>query len=162
MKRPRVIKNCIASEHQQANEQIIEFSHPNGGGLIAIRALEDGEIWVEVYSLDGPVRVNAPRESLVLGPPAHVVVQEGGASNEFYAHAFDTVVDANRYRVNAAKNGAYLTTEPVEMPDATDFDALAELLAKIGDIGMPDVPDDEVDETDQNPNALGAGFVGAI
>jgi hypothetical protein len=143
LKRPRVIKNCVASEHQQANEQIIEFSHSNGSGLIGIRALGSGEMRVEVYSLDGSVRVTAPRESLVLGPPAHVVIQEGGASNEFHPHAFDSVDDANEYRVNAAKNGAYLTTEPVEMPDATDFDALAELLAKIGDIGMPDVPDDE-------------------
>jgi hypothetical protein len=52
-----------------------------------------------VYSLDGSVRVNAPREAL--GPPTHVVIQEGGASNEFYVHAFDSVDDANEYRVNS-------------------------------------------------------------
>ncbi|MFQ6397347.1 hypothetical protein ACLMAJ_28305 [Nocardia sp. KC 131] len=161
MKRPEVIKSCAASEHQQANEQIIEFSHSTSGGLISIQALESGEVRVEVHSLDGQVRVKTPREALVLGAAVHVVIQQGSASNEFHVHAFDTVEDANQYRVSAAKS-AHLTTEPVEMPDATDFDALAQLLAALGDIGMPEVPDDDVSETDQKPDSLETGFVGPL
>jgi hypothetical protein len=63
---------------------------------------------------------------------AHVVVQEGGSTGEFYAHAFTTRKAAAKYRRSCAR-AAYRATEPVEVPAGTDIDALQRVLSAVGD-----------------------------
>jgi hypothetical protein len=45
-----------------------------------------------------------------------LVIQQGGASTEMYAHTFDTREQADEYRAKAYENGAYRTSEPLEVP----------------------------------------------
>lgn len=47
-----------------ADEKIIEFDSPNGGGLLAFRVRDNGELWLEPYRLDETVRVNIATEHL--------------------------------------------------------------------------------------------------
>lgn len=44
-----------------------------------------------------------------------LVVQQGGASNEFYVHTFDSREEADAYREDAA-DAAYNTSEPIVVP----------------------------------------------
>lgn len=43
---------------------------------------------------------------------AYIVVQQGGASGEFYVHGFDTIAEVTKYRASAAA-AAYQTTAPI-------------------------------------------------
>lgn len=61
-----------------------------------------------------------------------VVVQEGGSTGEFYAHAFGARRDADRFRRSCAR-AAYRATSPVEVPACTDMDALQAVLSAVGD-----------------------------
>ena len=61
-----------------------------------------------------------------------VVVQEGGATGEYYAHSFNTRRDAAGFRRSCAR-AAYRTTAPVEVPACTDLDALQRVLDAAGD-----------------------------
>lgn len=45
----------------------------------------------------------------------YIVIQEGGASDERYVHAIDSIEAANEFRVDCAR-GAYRTSEPIEVP----------------------------------------------
>jgi hypothetical protein len=45
-----------------------------------------------------------------------LVIQEGGATGEFYANVYDTYIDAWTFRVDCAENGAYRTTLPTGIP----------------------------------------------
>ena len=60
-----------------------------------------------------------------------VVVQEGGNTGEFYAHAFSRRRDAAGFRRSCAK-AAYRATEPVEIPTGTDINALQRVLSAVG------------------------------
>ena len=60
-----------------------------------------------------------------------VVVQEGGATGEYYAHAFGTRKDTATFRRSCAR-ASYRTTEPVEVPAGTDIDALQNVLNAVG------------------------------
>ena len=53
-----------------------------------------------------------------------LVMQQGGSSREFYAHLFDRMRDAERYRVGA-EEASYETSEPMKVPEA-----LAKMLRK--------------------------------
>lgn len=57
-----------------------------------------------------------------------LVVQQGGASNEFYVHTFDTRKEANAYRKSAA-DASYNTTEPIVVPTGME-----EYLTTVDDI----------------------------
>lgn len=46
-----------ANRYAGPNERIIEFSSPNGGGLILFRVNDDGTLTVEPYRTDGTVTV---------------------------------------------------------------------------------------------------------
>lgn len=48
---------------QHPTERVIEFSSPNGGGLIAFRMREDGTLSIEPYRLDDTVDVNLPPDA---------------------------------------------------------------------------------------------------
>lgn len=62
-----------------------------------------------------------------------LVIQEGGTSDELYAHGFDTRAAARRYRRNCETDGAYRTSEVLEVPrtlmDHPDFMEVAEAIA---------------------------------
>lgn len=64
----------------------------------------------------------------------YVIIQEGGASNEVYAHSFTTVDDARDYREDCAGEGSYRTSAPVPVPlallDQPGFMAVAQAIAK--------------------------------
>lgn len=45
------------------DEKIIEFSSPNGGGLIAFRVTDDGRLRVDVYRADPSVDVVVGKSS---------------------------------------------------------------------------------------------------
>ncbi|WP_342051281.1 MULTISPECIES: hypothetical protein [unclassified Cupriavidus] len=52
-------------------------------------------------------------------PQSHfVVIQEGGASTELYVHSLDTAADADDYRADCTRDGAYRTSPWIEVPDA--------------------------------------------
>ncbi|WP_128645077.1 hypothetical protein [Rhodococcus sp. BS-15] len=62
---------------------------------------------------------------------AFVVIQEGGSSTEFYVSAWGSVDEAEAHRISCRNDGAYRTTEPVEMPDGTDWDALENVVQSL-------------------------------
>lgn len=72
---------------------------------------------------------------------AYAFIQQGGASDEFYVHVWDTEPEAQTWRIDCA-TGAYATTPPVEMPDDTDWDAVETLVQSLPDLEVVDVPDD--------------------
>lgn len=53
----RVNTNPVANGYASDNEQIIEFSSPNGGGLISFALQDDGRLVVDVYRTDATVEV---------------------------------------------------------------------------------------------------------
>lgn len=57
MRKPSAKLRCVANGYTAPNERVIEFSHPNGGGLISLRATDDGRLIVEAYQLDAAVDV---------------------------------------------------------------------------------------------------------
>lgn len=67
---------------------------------------------------------------------AYALIQEGGSSDELYLHVHDTLEDAEADRLDCA-DGAYRTTEPVELPDSTDWDAVQTLLESVSSLDYP-------------------------
>lgn len=69
-RKPRVLTRCVANTYSRPTERIIEFSFASGpGGLIAFRET-DGAPAIEVYRVDGLVKVGIqgdPRWQLVKG-----------------------------------------------------------------------------------------------
>jgi hypothetical protein len=63
MRKPRVIKKCVAHRYAGPHERIVEFSDDCGnGGLISLVQHEDGRMTVDVYRY-GPrveVRIGQP------------------------------------------------------------------------------------------------------
>lgn len=54
----RVNTSPVADTYaSRPEEKIIEFSSPNGGGLIGFRVMDDGTLRVDVYRQDPTVRV---------------------------------------------------------------------------------------------------------
>jgi hypothetical protein len=56
----RVNTSPVANQYASRHERIIEFSSPNGGGLISFTLLDDGTVRVDLYQLDDTVRVVTP------------------------------------------------------------------------------------------------------
>ncbi|MGY0497114.1 hypothetical protein ACWZHB_01260 [Nocardia sp. FBN12] len=85
-----------------------------------------------------------------------VYIQEGGASNEFYVHAFDTEDEADDGRANCARDGAYRTTPIFEFPDIPDefvgplFDAVEELLGGLDDLDYAEYDEDDNEDDDSD------------
>ena len=52
----RVNTNPVANHYANSTERIIEFSSPNGGGLIAFRLTEVG-MFVDIYRYDATITV---------------------------------------------------------------------------------------------------------
>lgn len=66
---------------------------------------------------------------------AFLVIQEGGTSSELYVHGFDTLSDAQAFRLSCANKGAYRTSDAVKIPlDIADNDSFWDV---IGEILMP-------------------------
>lgn len=98
---------------------------------LAILLARHGYIEKELENLDDLLA--ACRKASDLPPPAFVLVQEGGSSTEYYIHAWDTQSQAEQDRINCAKNGAYRTSDIVEVPGAIAnqpgfYDAVGELV----------------------------------
>lgn len=55
----KVNTNPVANQYASDNEAIIEFSSPDGGGLISFRRMAGGRLRVEVYRTDPTVDVCA-------------------------------------------------------------------------------------------------------
>ena len=55
--KPKITVNCVASRYAAQDERIIEFSHKQGGGLIAFLPTEDGRLLVNLYQLDPSVLI---------------------------------------------------------------------------------------------------------
>ncbi len=62
---------------------------------------------------------------------AFALIQQGGTRYELYLHVHPTAEDAVQDRRSCATDGAYATTEPVEMPDDTDWDAVETLIQSL-------------------------------
>lgn len=50
----------VANHYAGGNERIVEFSSPNGGGLISFTMI-DGTLIVDVYGTDDTVKVRGER-----------------------------------------------------------------------------------------------------
>lgn len=48
----------VADSYTFDDERIIEYSSPNGGGLINFRLMPDGKLAVECYRHDSTVRIS--------------------------------------------------------------------------------------------------------
>lgn len=66
MARQKVTVNTdpVANSQRNPMDRIIEFSSPNGGGLISFRMDDDGGLRLDPYRLDPTVRVNPNPENL--------------------------------------------------------------------------------------------------
>jgi hypothetical protein len=62
MPKPKINTRPVAGHYAAPDELIVEFSHPNGGGLISIRATDTGVI-VDVYRCDDTVTVLGSKTS---------------------------------------------------------------------------------------------------
>ena len=86
-----------------------------------------------------------PADALVSEPSSYLVVQEGGSSNELYAHVFENSGDAQDYRASSADEGSYRTSAPIKVPQSlVDHPAFAEVAEAIarGAISV-DFPEDD-------------------
>ncbi len=63
MDRVRINTNPVAQQYAGQDERIIEYSSPNGGGLISFTLVEDTLV-VALYRHDETVRVGVNRNSL--------------------------------------------------------------------------------------------------
>lgn len=54
----------------------------------------------------------------------YLVVQQGGASREFYLHTFDDLPEAHAYR-RSAERASYATSEPIQIPARLERDLAA-------------------------------------
>lgn len=54
----------------------------------------------------------------------YLVVQQGGASHEFYLHTFDSISDARAYR-RSAEQATYATSPPIPIPARLERDLTA-------------------------------------
>lgn len=54
----------------------------------------------------------------------YLVVQQGGASHEFYLHTFASRSDARAYR-RSAEQASYATSEPIPIPARLERDLAA-------------------------------------
>ncbi|QIS06775.1 hypothetical protein F5X71_34695 [Nocardia brasiliensis] len=71
---------------------------------------------------------------------AFVIIQEGGASGEYYLSVWGTEEEAETFRVDCATEEAYRTTDPVEMDDANDWNEIEEWVQSLGygpEVGVP-------------------------
>lgn len=57
MARIKVNTSPVADSYSSRDEKIVEYSSPNGGGLIAFRLMEDGTLRVDLYRHDPTVVV---------------------------------------------------------------------------------------------------------
>lgn len=48
---------------------------------------------------------------------AYVLIQEGGSSDELYIHSHESLLDAEEDRVSCSRDGAYRTSEIIEVPE---------------------------------------------
>lgn len=89
----------------------------------------DPEDALSELDAEGPVSCTAQA-----APAGFVVVQEGGASGEMYAHSFDKLEDAQAFRSECATQGSYRTSQPVVVPSAllarTEFGEVAGQIAR--------------------------------
>ena len=63
MSRIKVNTSPVANQYAGRDERIVEFSSPNGGGLIAFALLDDGTLRIDVYRQD-------PTVVVVVGKPS--------------------------------------------------------------------------------------------
>lgn len=75
----KVSTSCVANGHAEPNEKIIEFSSPNGGGLISFQLKDDGTLNVSVYNTDATVMVQTPKAA---GQPARETLCKCCVDNE--------------------------------------------------------------------------------
>jgi hypothetical protein len=66
---------------------------------------------------------------------AYALIQEGGSSQELYLHVHDTLEEAEADRLECA-DASYQTTDPIEMPDNSDWDAVETLLQSLGSLAI--------------------------
>lgn len=90
---------------------------------------------------------------------AWTVIQEGGASIELYLSVWDTLEEAEAFRQDCTRDGAYRTTDPMELPDNTDWVAVESLLQSIATLDFVEVEDerDELGATDQDYREIHVG-----
>ena len=68
--KPKITTNCVASRYSGGDERIIEFSHKQGGGLIAFWPTDDGRLLVNLYRLDPSVLVGVGAQGRGVEAPA--------------------------------------------------------------------------------------------
>lgn len=78
----------------------------------------------------------------------HVLVQEGGSSTELYLHAWDTAEEAGDDRISCARDGAYRTSDVVEVDSSLAahpefFSVVEAILGASKNLELVDVPVDE-------------------
>lgn len=55
--------NTSPVAQRYTDEKVIEYSSPNGGGLIAFREMSDGTLIVEPYRHDATVVISVPKRA---------------------------------------------------------------------------------------------------
>lgn len=63
MRKVHVNTSPVADHYETRPGRIVEFSHPNGGGLISFMPTEDGKVIIVVYRHDATVEVRTGQPS---------------------------------------------------------------------------------------------------
>ena len=90
--------------------------------------------------------------------PVFILIQEGGSSTELYIHSHDSKEEAEEDRISCARDGAYRTSEVIELPGPVAalgeafYEVAEELLRATHDLECVDIPADE--EGDQFAEVL--------
>jgi|GEM_PF-5890821 len=81
----------------------------------------------------------------------YLLIQEGGSSMELYVHAWDTYEEAKQDRIDCARDGAYATSEVIDVPaslaDHPDFyEVVEDLLRMSHELECVEYDEDEDEE----------------
>jgi hypothetical protein len=110
----------------QPDHPVVQLTATGSGDLLA--ALTERSVAQAQYDANEQTLAFAGEEDvpvtlvLKLVPAAdkmsYVLIQEGGASDELYIHAHESMEDAEADRVECEENGAYRTSDILEIPSA--------------------------------------------
>ncbi|WP_043736943.1 hypothetical protein [Nocardia asiatica] len=94
-------------------------------------------------------RLSAWLDGAAAAEKSFAYIQQGGASNEYYLHSFDTAAEAEAGRLDCAgpDGGCFSTTAIVAIPALTSdqLDAVEQLIQHIDNLAYAAADDDRLD-----------------
>jgi hypothetical protein len=129
-------------------QRVVQLTEDDSGDFLA--ALTEGNLagakydeakqTVELDDVEGvPMVLNVVPEAESM---SYLLIQEGGTSEELYVHAHETLGDAQDDRESCEDDGAYRTTDIIEIPSSLAntpgfYDYAESLLRLLPTMGFP-------------------------